>query len=102
MRQIKAGRAGEGLRLFQLEWSCPLVCAIRDSGDEIMNVDNAVMAFAGGMVLVSVALAYFVSQWWLLLTVFAGLNLMQAALTGWCPAATVFKRIGCASGTAFK
>jgi hypothetical protein len=47
-------------------------------------------------------LAYFVSQWWLLLPVLAGLNIVQAVLTGWCPAAMVFRRTGCSSGTAFK
>lgn len=67
-----------------------------------MNIDRAVMAFAGIVVLVSVALAYFVSPWWLLLTAFAGLNMFQAAFTGFCPAAMVFKKLGCRSGEAFR
>lgn len=67
-----------------------------------MNIDRAVLAFAGIVVLVSVALAYFVSPWWLLLTVFAGLNMFQAAFTGFCPAAMVFKKLGCRSGEAFR
>ncbi|MDE2385437.1 MAG: DUF2892 domain-containing protein [Alphaproteobacteria bacterium] len=67
-----------------------------------MNVDRAVMAFAGCVVLASVVLAQFVSPWWLLLTAFAGANMLQASLTGWCPAALVFKRAGCSVGTAFK
>lgn len=67
-----------------------------------MNVDRAVLAFAGIVVLVSVALAYFVSPWWLLLTAFAGLNMFQAAFTGFCPAAMVFKKLGCRSGEAFR
>ena len=53
-----------------------------------MSVDRAVMAFAGFVVLGSLALGYFVSPWWFLLTAFAGLNLMQASVTGFCPAAT--------------
>lgn len=67
-----------------------------------MNVDKAVLAFAGVVVLVSVALAHFVSPWWLLLTVFAGLNMFQAAFTGFCPAAMIFRKLGCRSGEAFK
>jgi Protein of unknown function (DUF2892) len=66
-----------------------------------MKVDQAVFAFAGVMVLLSVALAYLVSPWWLLLTVFVGANMLQSAFTGFCPAAMVFKRLGCPAGQAF-
>ena len=55
-----------------------------------MNIDRAVMAFAGVMTLASVALTKFVSPWWWLLTAFVGLNLLQASFTGFCPAASVF------------
>lgn len=67
-----------------------------------MNVDKAVLAFAGFMILLSVALAHFVSPMWLLLTCFVGLNLLQTAFTGFCPAAMIFKKLGVATGTAFK
>lgn len=67
-----------------------------------MNIDRAVMAFAGMMTLLSVALVYFVSPWWLLLTTFVGLNLLQASFTGFCPAAKFFKKLGLASGSAFQ
>jgi hypothetical protein len=67
-----------------------------------MTIDRAVMAFAGGVVLASLALAYLFSPYWLLLTAFAGLNLIQASFTGFCPPAIVFKRLGLRSGTAFK
>ena len=67
-----------------------------------MNLDRAVMAFAGVMILVSVALVYFISPWWLLLTAFIGLNLLQSAFTGFCPAALVLRRLGLASGCTFK
>lgn len=67
-----------------------------------MNLDRAVLAFAGVMVLLSVALAHFVSPWWLLLTVFVGLNLVQASVTGFCPAAIVLRKLGLPSGCAFK
>ena len=67
-----------------------------------MSVDRAVMAFAGFVVLASLALGYFVSPWWFLLTAFAGLNLMQASVTGFCPAAIVFKKLGAKPGVAFE
>lgn len=66
-----------------------------------MNVDRAVMAFAGFMILVSLTLAHLVSPWWLLLTAFVGVNLIQASFTGFCPAAMVFARLGVKSGCAF-
>jgi hypothetical protein len=66
-----------------------------------MKVDQAVFAFAGIMVLASVALAHFVSPWWLLLTVFVGANMLQSAFTGFCPAAMAFKRLGWPAGQAF-
>ena len=66
-----------------------------------MTIDRAVMAFAGLVVLVSLALAETVSPLWLLLTAFAGLNLVQASFTGFCPAAMVFKRLGVKAGSAF-
>ena len=67
-----------------------------------MNVDRAVLAFAGAMVLISLALAYFVSPWWLWLTAFVGLNMLQAGFTGFCPAAYIFRKLGVSSGRAFE
>jgi hypothetical protein len=67
-----------------------------------MNVDRAVMAMAGLMILVSVVLAYTVSPWWLLLTAFVGLNMLQAAFTGFCPAAMIFRKVGIKAGCAFQ
>lgn len=67
-----------------------------------MNLDRAVFAFAGVMILSSLALAYAFSPWWLLLTAFVGLNLLQASFTGFCPAAMVFRKLGVRSGCAFK
>ena len=67
-----------------------------------MNIDRAVFAFAGTVVLGSLALSQLHSPYWLFLTAFAGLNMFQAAFTGFCPATMVFKKIGCAPGNAFK
>lgn len=67
-----------------------------------MTIDRAVLMFAGSMVLISLALGHYVSPYWLLLTAFVGLNLIQSAITGFCPAAMVFRKLGCQSGVAFK
>ena len=67
-----------------------------------MNLDRAVFAFAGVVILASLALGYYVSPLWFLLTAFAGLNMFQAAFTGFCPAALIFKALGMKSGCAFK
>ena len=67
-----------------------------------MNIDRAVLAFAGTIVFVSVLLGYYVSPYWFLLTGFAGLNMFQSAFTGFCPAAIVFRLLGAKPGNAFK
>lgn len=66
-----------------------------------MSLDRSVLAFAGFMVLVSVALTQWVSPLFVWLTVFVGLNLFQSAFTGFCPAAKLMRRLGVKPGTAF-
>ncbi|MCL2615002.1 MAG: DUF2892 domain-containing protein [Nocardioidaceae bacterium] len=66
------------------------------------NLDRGVMLVAGIVTLVSVALSAFVSPWWLLLTTFVGLNLLQASITGFCPAAIILRRFGVRSGCVFR
>jgi DUF2892 family protein len=66
-----------------------------------MNLDRGVFAVAGTVVLLSVLLTVAVSTWWLLLTAFVGLNLLQSSVTGFCPAAVVLGRLGVPSGCAF-
>ena len=58
-----------------------------------MSLEHAVEAFAGFMVLLSVALTYFVHPNWMWLTVFVGANLFQQSFTGFCPAAIVMRKI---------
>lgn len=69
--------------------------------DAAMTLDRAVMMFAGFVVLLSLALGHYASPWWHLLTAFAGLNMIQAAITGFCPAAIVFRMLGIKAGCAF-
>ena len=59
-----------------------------------MTLERSVLAFAGVMVLVSVVLTVWVSPYFMWLTVFVGLNMFQSAFTGFCPAASVLKRLG--------
>ena len=67
-----------------------------------MNIDRAVLTLAGSMVLVSLALAWLVSPYWLLLTAFVGANMLQASFIGWCPAALMFRWLGVRKGPAFQ
>ena len=60
---------------------------------QTISLEHAVDAFAGFMVLLSVALTYFVHPGFIGLTVFVGLNLFQQAFTGICPAATVLRKV---------
>ncbi len=66
-----------------------------------MTIDRAVMAFAGMMILFSLALAHLHHPYWLGLTAFVGLNLFQASFTGFCPLALILKKLGLRSGAAF-
>jgi hypothetical protein len=66
-----------------------------------MSIDRIVMAFAGIVVLIGLALSLAFSPWWLLVPAFVGVNLTQAAFTGFCPLAIVLKAIGVKPGCAF-
>lgn len=67
-----------------------------------MSIDRFVMAFAGGMILISLLLAWIHSPYWLILTAFVGANLFQASFTGFCPLAIILKKLGLQPGVAFK
>lgn len=59
-----------------------------------MKIDNFIRVMAGSMVLLGVALAHFVNPWWLVLTCFAALNLIQSAFTGFCPPSIFLRKLG--------
>ncbi|MFO1426034.1 MAG: DUF2892 domain-containing protein [Steroidobacteraceae bacterium] len=67
-----------------------------------MNIDRIVLAFAGTMILASLGLAWALSPWWLLLAAFVGLNMFQAAFTGFCPLALILRKLGAKPGCAFQ
>jgi hypothetical protein len=73
-----------------------------DSSQEpIMSIDRIVLAFAGTMTLLSLLLAHYVSPYWLLLAAFVGVNLLQASFTGFCPLASILRKLGVRPGAAF-
>jgi len=59
-----------------------------------MTVERGLRALAGVITLVSLALAHWLSPWWLLLTAVVGLNLLQSAFTNWCPAMPILRAFG--------
>jgi hypothetical protein len=69
--------------------------------ESAMSLDRSVLAFAGIMVLASVVLTAFVSPLFVWFTVFIGVNLLQSAFTGFCPAAMIFRWFGIKPGCAF-
>jgi hypothetical protein len=64
-----------------------------------MKLEPTLRLIAGVVVLVSLTLGYIVSPYWHLLTAFAGLNLLQSSITGWCPIVPVLRRLGAVPAT---
>lgn len=58
-----------------------------------MTLENSIRLLAGSLVLLSLALFWLVSPWFLLLTAFVGFNLVQSSITGLCPAEMIFKKL---------
>ncbi|BET67297.1 DUF2892 domain-containing protein [Opitutales bacterium ASA1] len=58
-----------------------------------MTIDKKIRVLAGTMVLLSLCLAHFHSHWWLLLTAFVGVNLIQSAFTGFCPPEMLLRKL---------
>jgi hypothetical protein len=65
------------------------------------TIDRIVLAFAGTVILLSLALGLYISPWWFALTAFVGLNLLQSAFTGFCPLAIILRKLGARPGPAF-
>ena len=59
-----------------------------------MNSERVVRIFAGSVVLISILLVLYHSQWWLLLTAFVGANLLQSGFTQFCPLDRILRRMG--------
>jgi hypothetical protein len=67
-----------------------------------MSIDRVVFAFAGLVILASLALSQVHSVYWLLMAAFVGANMLQAAFTGFCPLAMILKKMGVKPGCAFE
>ncbi|MBK8128179.1 MAG: DUF2892 domain-containing protein [bacterium] len=59
-----------------------------------MRVEEAVRLMAGIMILLSLGLTIWVSPYWMFLTAFVALNLIQSSFSKWCPAITIFRKFG--------
>jgi len=66
-----------------------------------MTLDRVILAFAGAMIMISLALGLMVHVYWFGLTAFVGANMFQAAFTGFCPLAMILKKLGVKPGQAF-
>ena len=61
-----------------------------------MSMEQLIRLIAGSFIVASVALGTFVSPWWLLFTVFVGMNLIQSSFTKWCLMEDILRRAGVA------
>jgi len=59
-----------------------------------MTVNRYLRLIAGSIVLLSVLLAVSHSLYWLFLTAFVAINLIQSAFTDWCPMMTILRKLG--------
>ena len=66
-----------------------------------MNLVRTVLAFDGDATLIGLALGLFFHPYWFAINAFVGLNMLQAAFTGFCPLAMILKRLGLKPGMAF-
>jgi hypothetical protein len=64
------------------------------NGGDAMNVERWIRVIAGTFVLVSLGLGWYVSPWFLLFTVFVGLNLFQSGWTNWCLMEKILIKLG--------
>lgn len=63
-----------------------------------MTVNNGVRVVAGVFVLASLSLGWWVHPCWFFFTAFVGVNLIQSAFTGFCPAEKILKKTGLKEG----
>lgn len=63
-----------------------------------MNIERYLRLIAGILVMISLALGYWVSPYWYLFAAFVGLNLFQSAFTNSCPMIPILRKLGVKSG----
>ena len=90
--------AGEIASLLLSRMTVPVLFYVfnrkRSSMTEGMNVERYLRLIAGAIVVITLALGYWVSPYWYLFTAFVGLNLFQSAFTNWCPMMTILRKLG--------
>ena len=59
-----------------------------------MSIERWIRIIAGSFILISLALATWVSPWWLLFTAFVGVNLLQSGFTRWCLMEDILRKLG--------
>jgi hypothetical protein len=59
-----------------------------------MSLERWIRLIAGSFVTLSVVLSYVHSPYWLLFTLFVGLNLFQSALTRFCLMEDILRKLG--------
>ena len=57
-------------------------------------MEKVLRGIAGGFILASLLMAYYVHPNWLWFTAFVGANLLQSAFTGWCPMMWILLKLG--------
>jgi len=58
-----------------------------------MKTESFIRVLAGVFVLLGVVLSVLVNPWWVLLSAFVGLNLIQSAFTGFCPPTLLLEKL---------
>jgi len=59
-----------------------------------MCMEKLIRIIAGSFILISLLLATVHSKYWLLFTVFVGLNLFQSGITKWCLMEKILDKFG--------
>jgi hypothetical protein len=67
-----------------------------------MDMERVLRGMAGTFILISLALAHYVSPNWLWFTAFVGANLLQSAFTNWCPGMWMLAKLGVKSKSCCK
>ncbi len=57
-------------------------------------MEMIIRRFAGSFILISLALSYYHSRYWLWFTAFVGFNLLQSSFTNFCPLEMILRKLG--------
>ncbi len=60
-----------------------------------MKTNDVLHIIVGIMIMVTVALGYYMNPWWFAFTFFIGANLLQSGFTKFCLMAIILRKLGC-------